>query len=305
MGNFKRGFAGENLSGTTEIEVLKVTSTTQLGDASGDTVTVYGNVASSGNPTFDYSGSSGTFKTPTGVNTIGGAISSTSAITTTGQVTGGTLTDGTASIKSGAATGLTSVTSTTLTDGTATITGGAASGLTTINASGTATLGAVSSTGALTTTGQVTGGTLTDGTASIKSGAATGLTSVTSTTLTDGVASITAGALSGATTGIFGGDLTTSRTKATSGGTLWLVGGLPTAYQAIDKGSGTIGAGQSVAVSYTAAFGGAPKLAVSYTSNTAGGTSIWASNVSSIGGSVNGVAGATFSWIAMGDRLGP
>lgn len=60
--------------GTSDVEALTVTSTTQLGDATGDTVTVYGNMATSGNPTFDYSGSTGTFKTSTGISTLGGML---------------------------------------------------------------------------------------------------------------------------------------------------------------------------------------------------------------------------------------
>ena len=69
--------------GTSVVEKLTVESTTQLGDATGDTVTVYGNVTTSGNPNFDYSGSSGTFLSPTGAGTLSGLTTASLGIQAT------------------------------------------------------------------------------------------------------------------------------------------------------------------------------------------------------------------------------
>lgn len=51
------------------------------------TNTIGGNVASSGNITFDFSGSTGTFKTSSGVNTMGGAVATkVSALTSSATI---------------------------------------------------------------------------------------------------------------------------------------------------------------------------------------------------------------------------
>jgi len=68
-----------------------VKGTTQIGNAAADTITIYGNVVldSTAGPNIDFSASSGTFLTTTGVSTFGGSGNTVSnAITFQGHVTG-------------------------------------------------------------------------------------------------------------------------------------------------------------------------------------------------------------------------
>lgn len=60
---------------------------TQIGDASADTATFYAGTTTSGNPDWDYSGSSGTFKTSTGVTTVGGSTTFSKTATFSGEST--------------------------------------------------------------------------------------------------------------------------------------------------------------------------------------------------------------------------
>jgi hypothetical protein len=60
---------------------------TQLGDATGDTVTIEGNVATAGAPNIDFTGSSGTFGTCSGANTISGAVTAASTLNVDGAAT--------------------------------------------------------------------------------------------------------------------------------------------------------------------------------------------------------------------------
>ena len=146
------------------------TATLSGGILTGD---VNGNVTSLGTSTFstvDINGGN-IDGTKIGVTTADSGrfttISSTSSITASGAVTGGSLTDGTATLSAGALSGVTTITASSavtggsLTDGTATLSAGALSGVTTITASSA-----------------VTGGSLTDGTATLQSGSLTGAAAI-------------------------------------------------------------------------------------------------------------------------------
>jgi len=67
----------DTVSGTT----ATYTGDVQLGDNAADTLTIYAGTTTSGNPNFDWSGSTGTFKTSTGANTLSGNTTVTGAKT--------------------------------------------------------------------------------------------------------------------------------------------------------------------------------------------------------------------------------
>jgi hypothetical protein len=93
-GTFSSTTGANTLGGAATLSsTLAVTSTAtfngavNLGNANEDTVTIQGHVATTGNPNIDLSGSSGTFSSTTGANTLGGAATLSSSLTVTGIAT--------------------------------------------------------------------------------------------------------------------------------------------------------------------------------------------------------------------------